>query len=134
MMNAPAPPRHWTLSIEGMTCASCVARVEKVLLKVPGVLSAQVNLATERADVALADPTAEAGALTAAVTKAGYAAHLVADGTADTATPTPAAPWWPIAVAAALTLPLVLPMLAMLWGADWALPGGLQWAPRRLTA
>ena len=39
------------LPIEGMTCASCVARVEKALLKVPGVTGAAVNLATETATV-----------------------------------------------------------------------------------
>src|SRR3546814_12130647 len=39
------------LSIEGMTCASCVGRVERALTQVPGVLEASVNLATERARV-----------------------------------------------------------------------------------
>ena len=45
---APAvlAPRAWTLPIEGMTCASCVARVEKALKAVPGVRSAELNLAT----------------------------------------------------------------------------------------
>jgi Cu+-exporting ATPase len=47
--------RHVFLIIEGMNCASCVSRVEKALSSVPGVRSATVNLATERADVALAD-------------------------------------------------------------------------------
>ena len=42
--------------IEGMTCASCVRRVEKAISAVPGVESASVNLATERADVRLAEP------------------------------------------------------------------------------
>ncbi|RYF53112.1 MAG: heavy-metal-associated domain-containing protein, partial [Comamonadaceae bacterium] len=41
------------LQIEGMTCASCVGRVEKALKKVPGVASAEVNLATETAEVCL---------------------------------------------------------------------------------
>ena len=41
----------FTLQVEGMTCASCVGRVEAVLLKVPGVMGASVNLATERASV-----------------------------------------------------------------------------------
>lgn len=50
-----------TLPIEGMTCASCVGRVEKALRAVPGVATADVNLATERAQVrtsgdAVADP------------------------------------------------------------------------------
>ncbi len=40
-----------TFAIEGMTCASCAMRIEKGLKKVPGVLDAQVNLATERATV-----------------------------------------------------------------------------------
>ena len=43
-----------TLAVEGMTCASCVARVEKALLRVPGVVSAEVNLATETATVVAA--------------------------------------------------------------------------------
>ena len=40
-----------TLGVEGMTCASCVARVEKALLRVPGVAGATVNLATEKATI-----------------------------------------------------------------------------------
>ena len=40
-----------TLLVEGMTCASCVMRVEKALKKVPGVAAASVNLATEKATV-----------------------------------------------------------------------------------
>ena len=59
------------LDIDGMTCASCVARVEKALLKVPGVASASVNLATQRATVqASADVAADV--LASAVERAGY--------------------------------------------------------------
>ncbi|HYD58701.1 MAG TPA: heavy metal-associated domain-containing protein, partial [Burkholderiales bacterium] len=46
------------LPIEGMTCASCVNRVEKALKKVPGVASAEVNLATETASVSVLEGTA----------------------------------------------------------------------------
>ena len=48
-LQPPAEPL--TLAIDGMTCASCVARVERALARVPGVVSAQVNLATEQATV-----------------------------------------------------------------------------------
>ncbi|WEJ57646.1 heavy metal translocating P-type ATPase [Devosia sp. FJ2-5-3] len=60
------------LDIEGMSCASCVGRVEKALLKVPGVETASVNLATERATIGAS--TATMGELIKAVEKAGYAA------------------------------------------------------------
>ena len=43
----------FTLDIDGMTCASCVARVEKALDRIPGVEAASVNLATEQAKVRL---------------------------------------------------------------------------------
>ncbi len=64
------------LSIEGMTCASCVGRVERALKAVPGVQQASVNLATERATVQ-GDATVDAATLVAAVTKAGYDARLL---------------------------------------------------------
>ena len=56
-MNATfANSRLITLPIEGMTCASCVGRVERALQTIPGVTSANVNLATERANLALSEP------------------------------------------------------------------------------
>ncbi|HYN63549.1 MAG TPA: heavy metal translocating P-type ATPase, partial [Candidatus Limnocylindrales bacterium] len=118
------------LSIEGMTCASCVARVEKALLKLPGVSSAEVNLATETAEVKWASREMDVGALTAAVAKAGYAARPVADagptGAVDKSKPTN--DWWPVAVSAALSVPLVIPMIGMPFGVEWMLPGWLQLA------
>jgi Cu+-exporting ATPase len=60
------------LAITGMTCASCVSRVEKVLSRIPGVTSASVNLATERAHVVGTHP--DLPALIRAVEKAGYGA------------------------------------------------------------
>ncbi|MGQ9555330.1 MAG: heavy metal translocating P-type ATPase [Anaerolineae bacterium] len=61
-----------TLSIEGMTCASCVAHVEKALRAVPGVISAAVNLATERATVTYIPGAASLADLKEAVVGAGY--------------------------------------------------------------
>ena len=75
-----APCRKLSLSVEGMTCASCVARVEKALGKVPGVVSAQVNLATERASVTVRAGGTAVGDLASAVEKAGYGARAVGAG------------------------------------------------------
>ncbi|WP_218139942.1 heavy metal translocating P-type ATPase [Loktanella fryxellensis] len=73
--------RTVTLSIDGMTCASCVARVEKALLSVSGVATAAVNLATERATIVATGAVADSD-LVAAVAAAGYAAQPVG-GTGD---------------------------------------------------
>ncbi|MEO6743959.1 MAG: heavy metal translocating P-type ATPase, partial [Caldimonas sp.] len=76
----PADLRTQALDDEGMTCASCVARVEKALLKVPGVVSASVNLATQRATVE-AERHIAAATLQAAITGAGYTASPVVEST-----------------------------------------------------
>lgn len=60
-----------SIAIEGMTCASCVGRVEKAIAKVPGVVKASVNLATERADIAFSGAP-NVSAVVDAVRKAGY--------------------------------------------------------------
>ncbi|SDF35982.1 heavy metal translocating P-type ATPase [Sulfitobacter delicatus] len=62
------------LGIEGMTCASCVLRVERAIAAVPEVLSASVNLATERATITVSDTSpSQTAAIEMAITKAGYA-------------------------------------------------------------
>ncbi|WP_321957687.1 heavy metal translocating P-type ATPase [Burkholderia cenocepacia] len=73
----PTAPANIELDIDGMTCASCVSRVEKALAKVPGVTRASVNLATERATV---DASADVSAaqLADAVKQAGYGATPIA--------------------------------------------------------
>jgi Cu+-exporting ATPase len=63
-----------TLEIGGMTCASCVGRIEKALLKLDGVTDARVNLATEVASITYAPNLIQLDALTGAVAKAGYTA------------------------------------------------------------
>jgi Cu+-exporting ATPase len=70
--NGAAAGAEASLPIEGMTCASCVRRVERALAKVPGVTAANVNLATEKATVAYDPAQADLGRLTGAVEKAGY--------------------------------------------------------------
>lgn len=113
------------LQIDGMTCASCVSRVEKALKQVPGVLSASVNLATETAEVSVAGNAIMLPALMTAVARAGYQAREI--HAAGALVDKPAAAWWPIALAAALSAPLALPMVGALFGKDWMLNGWLQW-------
>jgi Au+-exporting ATPase len=77
------PAATLDLTVQGMSCASCVGRVERALAGVPGVTAASVNLATERATVT---GTADSAALVAAVAAAGYAAAPVtADPAAEAA-------------------------------------------------
>ena len=124
-ITAPGSPGGIQFLVGGMTCASCVARVEKALLKVPGVSSASVNLATEKATVQGLS-TVTAAALQAAIEKAGYTAVQVDD--TKPRKERRLAPWWPVAASAALTIPLVAPMLLQLAGVDWMLGGWTQLA------
>jgi Cu+-exporting ATPase len=71
------------LSIRGMHCASCVARVQQALAAVPGVRDARVNLATEQAAVDVGPTFADLAALVAAVSEAGYQADLAPARAAD---------------------------------------------------
>jgi P-type Cu+ transporter len=121
-MNTPLNAAEITLQVGGMTCASCVGRVEKALKALPGVLSASVNLATERASVQ-ALPTLSAATLAQAVVKAGYEATIIAANATGTPAAAPRLPeWWPVALAVALSLPLLLPMLLAPFGID-LMPG-----------
>lgn len=121
--------RQQQYHVSGMTCSSCAGRVEKALLKVPGVLSAQVNLATEQVNLALLE-SVDAATLQQALAGSGYslAEKPLSTAAADSdTTPFYRQAWWPVVGAAVLTLPLVLPMLGMLFGEDWMLPALWQW-------
>ncbi len=111
-----------------MTCASCVSRVEKALRQLPGVLQAEVNLATETAEVTVSGAATTLAQLVAAVDKAGYQASSIDEASAAHPVEKPGAPVWPIVLAAALSLPLALPMLGLLFGEHWMLNGWLQLA------
>ena len=71
MLQGKRSRSEFDLPIEGMTCSACVARLEGALNRAPGVLSADVNLALERATVAV-DDTTDASALTEVVARAGF--------------------------------------------------------------
>ncbi len=122
-------PDTLDLGVGGMTCASCVGRVERALRKVPGVRDATVNLATERAHIVV-DAAAAAGmdaVLRRAVRNAGYEPRSVAEQDADgAAEQSPWAGFMPVAVGLLLSAPLVLPMFGDLFGRHWMLPAWAQ--------
>ena len=123
------------LGVGGMTCASCVSRVERALGKVPGVSAASVNLATETARVNAALDTADPDArqtllarVHRAVRDAGYEPRAV-----DAPSDLEAAGWlgvprdaWPLLLAVLLSLPLVVPMAGDWLGRHWMLPAVWQ--------
>jgi Cu+-exporting ATPase len=116
-------PHTLDLSVGGMTCASCVARVERALQQVPGVRTASVNLATESARVVVdaVDDAAIDVRLRRAVRSAGYEPRSAeaAQAAAD------ASPWegfWPVAAGLALSAPLLAPMLLQPFGVHAMLP------------
>jgi Cu+-exporting ATPase len=117
----------YDIGIGGMTCASCVARVEKALKKMPGVVSATVNLATESARIEVASGEVTDARLRRAVRDAGYEPRTP-EAQADVGRESAWAGFMPVGVGLLLTTPLVLPMLAELWGQHWMLPAWLQFA------
>jgi Cu+-exporting ATPase len=118
------------LGIEGMTCASCVSRVERALKAVPGVVDATVNLASETARVETIGQV-PSDALITAVEEAGYSASLragVEQGGDESARREAMAgrERMHVVIAALLSMPLILPMLLAPLGVDWMLPGWTQ--------
>ncbi|MGF6694521.1 Cu+-exporting ATPase [Metapseudomonas resinovorans] len=123
------PAQRLELAIGGMTCASCVGRVERALRKVPGVAEVTVNLASERAHLQLfGQPDNER--LIQAVEAAGYSASLVDDAhpPVDDAETRLRRERWAVLIALALALPLVVPMLLEGFGLHWMLPAWAQFA------
>lgn len=131
MINNATSPQETSrsLSIEGMTCASCVVRVEKALKKVPGVSNATVNLATEKASVVAANSVQERS-LIEAVEKAGYSASVVKEETGKVAAKVTKFEntYLPVVIAALLSIPLLLPMLLQPLGVDLMISPYIQLA------
>jgi P-type Cu+ transporter len=107
--------RHIDIGVTGMTCAVCASRIERVLKRVPGVAAASVNLATEIARVG-GDAGVTKAAFEAAIAKAGYGTRPVDhSGVPDDQAKLRRELVW-ILAGAALTIPLILPMLGELIG------------------
>ncbi|HEX4843462.1 MAG TPA: heavy metal translocating P-type ATPase [Limnobacter sp.] len=122
------------IAVGGMSCASCSSAVEKALLATPGVISATVNLATEKARVELSKPERLQDALLA-VEKAGYEASAIQTESQAGPAEVPQKNAQTERIdqegkmvlwGALLTLPLVLPMVGMLFGKHAMLPGWIQ--------
>ena len=112
-----------TFPVEGMTCAACSARVEKVLQREPGVVDADVNLALERVTVTTASGCVTADALAARVDKAGY--RLVVDVLQEDEEPgadgreeRQDAERRTVIISAVLTVPMVIGMVFAAFGYD----------------
>ncbi len=121
----PAVEAELDIGIEGMTCASCVSRVEKALAKVPGVTTATVNLATETARIHFAPADQMEAKLRRAVRDAGYE-PVAANAAIDAPDASPWTGFMPVAIGLALSAPLVLPMVGDLFGKHWMLPAWMQ--------
>jgi Cu+-exporting ATPase len=107
-----------TLNIGGMTCASCVGRVEKVLKKTPGVKEASVNLSTEKATVTYNSREIQPDTLIEAVINSGYEASLYVDELQREDSSHLKKELILIIFSIFLTLPLILPMIFTPFGID----------------
>lgn len=122
------PVQTLELSIEGMTCASCVGRIERALSKVAGVNRVSVNLANERAHLDLLGRV-DLQTLIDAVKGAGYDASVwQAEQPHDAQSNRLNRERLALVLAILLSVPLVLPMLLQPFGVHWMLPAWVQFA------
>jgi Cu+-exporting ATPase len=121
------------IDIEGMTCAACATRIEKALIRLPGVQAATVNLATDSARIDHAREGVRTSELLAAVSRAGYHARLhPPGGSASAAEGAPAAPGLDrdrigLVLALILALPLAVTMVLEALGLSSMPSGPVQW-------
>ena len=128
------PAEKQTLDLQGMHCASCVARIERSLKKVAGVEEAAVNLATNRASVTYDPAQTSLAALIAAVEKAGYGATPVTETRPkETEAPGRDAALLNLIGAAALTLPVLVLSMAGMGMAGMGRPAWAEWVFAALT-
>lgn len=124
--------REVELAVDGMRCASCVARIEKALKNEPGVAEACVNLATERAYLKVDDAVSDER-LVGAVKKSGNDAHVVRAGEdtslrAEKKAAAAKKEFRHVLIAGVMSAPLIVPMVFELLGWHLMLPGWLQLA------
>lgn len=122
-MNTSATQQSIELDIEGMSCASCVNRIEKALKGTEGVLSASVNFATETAKIEFNSKATESD-LIQVIQKMGYSAFPHNE---EAVAEQPAKGGTEFLFSALFTLPLVLPMIGHWFNWHWAPSITVQW-------
>ena len=129
-ITTPVSAAQIDLGIGGMTCASCVSRVEQALKKQAGVTEATVNLATESARVPWSTVTTpeSLARIKRAVRDAGYEPRAMEamDAAADETLDGRSVDLLPVLIGIVLSAPLALPMVGDLFGKHWMLPGWVQ--------
>ncbi len=121
------PTQTIRLNIEGMTCATCVARLETALRRVTGVTKVGVNLASDSASVEIVSGAATARDLIAAVVAAGYSATVPAGSGPATPIDRTRGLRRDALLALALALPLLIGSHLALVGIEWVMPVWMQW-------
>ena len=119
--------RHFTVGVTGMTCAACAGRIERVLKRVPGVAAANVNLATEIAQVD-GDTRVTPAAVEAAIARAGYGTRPLDHSGVPEDRGKLQRELISILIGVVLTLPLIAPMVVELAGGHLMLPAWWQLA------
>ncbi len=134
-MSTTSPPQAQRLDfdVEGMTCGSCAARVQKILSRQEGVVAADVNYATGRARLQV-EPSVDVDALEAAVAKIGYGIHAptAASGAAGDDDEEHRRAWWR-RVVIAWPLSLVVLALSMFAGETAMMDPAVRWTVFALT-
>jgi Cu+-exporting ATPase len=125
--------KHVVIPVQGMTCASCVAHIEKAIGKLEGVARVTVNLATERADVTYDPARVRLSGIKKAISDAGYtpleidAADATVDHDAQRKAREIRVMWTRFIVAASVSVPLLyLALVHMIPDASIPLPGFLD--------
>lgn len=113
------------LSVSGAPDAAGVAALERLLLEIPGVLVAEMDASRERLQGSCVAGLTDIATLIRRLAEAGHDAR-VEQRQAPGEAPNPE-PWWLLA-SSLLTLPFLVGMFGMLPGADWEIPGWLQWS------
>ncbi|CAM4179825.1 heavy metal translocating P-type ATPase [Pseudoalteromonas byunsanensis] len=119
------PTHSLSYAIEGMSCSSCANHIEKVALGQNDILAANVNFATETLTIEIAGDFDDS-ALIYELKNIGY------DVKKSKSKKPQSLPWyktqiWPVIGSLTLTVPLVIPMIGMLFSQDWMLPALWQW-------